>query len=344
MKVIHLQNEDQDRWTSLLISSESSGFMQSWEWSIFKEKEGQRVLRIGILDEEQLVAGCMVYFVKASVGSSPLEIPHGPVIPWSRPGADQYFFAIKDELFNFAKENLAPSARLTPLISSPYPELLSYLPKSPVDIVPSDTLLIDLHSEEDVLSQMKEKGRYNIKKALQNGVIVTSLSDAALLEHPTVIIDFYNLVEVTAVRHSFALEPIGYFDRMIRTLGPHQVLRIYQAHYCGVLVATALVIFYGSVATYFYGGTLPFLTSSMAPYALHWKIIQDAIRSGCKVYDLFGVAPDDQPFHAYAKFGQFKSRFGGRKVKYFGSHDIYFYPQLAKLLANNIIKGEYLCK
>ena len=69
----------------------------------------------------------------------------------------------------------------------------------------------------------------------------------------------------------------------------------------------------------------------MASYAIHWQMMRDARDAGCQEYDFYGVAPEGQPFHPYAKFSKFKARFGGRKVNPAGAQDIFFYSQLAKM-------------
>lgn len=60
--------------------------------------------------------------------------------------------------------------------------------------------------------------------------------------------------------------------------------------------------------------------------------------------DLYGIAPDDQPDHPYARFSQFKTRFGGRKVGLAGARDLYFYPQLARLWARSAATEESACR
>lgn len=324
------------RWDDIVSRSPKSGFMQSSNWGRFKEVEGQTVLRVGIFaDDETLIGGSSIYYVLSSLGASPLEIPHGPVIDWDSPDTGQQFDLLKEYWKNLALEVGSPMVRIAPLITDKPVSIFSNFVRAPIDLIPTPTLIIPIEgNHEDILAQMKEKGRYNIKKALANGVETSSTSEASAID------DFFRIFEITSAKHNFLSEPKAFFSNLISVLGASNMVRIYFARYRGVLLVTAIVIFFSDKATFLYGGSLPFLASSMPGYAMHWKIMCDAKERGCKVYDLYGIAPDDAPFHPYSKFSQFKSRFGGEKVSYIGAHDIYFYPQLAKLLINSIRRGE----
>ncbi|MBF0121586.1 MAG: peptidoglycan bridge formation glycyltransferase FemA/FemB family protein [Desulfobacterales bacterium] len=326
MKITYLSENESNQWDNLVKGNLESGFMQSWEWSKFKEKEGQQVIRLGVMSDESLVAGSIVYYVKSSFAVSPLIIPHGPVLPWksSNDEAQKCFELIYGELQNISQEIESPLIRIEPLLCGPLPAWLSSFIKAPIDLIPTPTLVIDISKScDDILSSMKPKGRYNIGLALKKGVEVFSSDNS------DAVCDFYSLFELTCKRHDFAGEPKKFFINMINST--QKMSRIYFASYHGILISSAIVIFFGDYATFLYGGSIPFLRHLMAPYAMHWHIINDAKAIGCKYYDFFGIAPPNIPYHPYTRFSQFKSRFGGTIVTTIGAHDSYFYPQLAKL-------------
>jgi lipid II:glycine glycyltransferase (peptidoglycan interpeptide bridge formation enzyme) len=72
----------------------------------------------------------------------------------------------------------------------------------------------------------------------------------------------------------------------------------------------------------------------MAPYALQWKVMQDAHAAGCTVYDLFGIPPDDNPNHPMAGLYRFKTGFGGKILHRPGSWDYPFKPLLYTLFSS----------
>ncbi|MCX5785745.1 MAG: peptidoglycan bridge formation glycyltransferase FemA/FemB family protein [Elusimicrobia bacterium] len=337
MRIKPLKKEHSSAWNGLVRSSECAGFMQSWEWSEFKEAEGARVERLGIFDGPSLTAGAIVYRVETSLGVSPLTIPHGPVLPWGdKTKAAACFALLKERLSALSERTGSPVARIEPFICS-QPDFLQGLVRAPLDLVPTPTLMLELgKGDAELLGAMTQKGRYNVRLALRKGVEVISSGVNDLTG------EFHELFELTCHRHGFAGEPVGFFRRLIDALGPAGMARVYLASHMGIKTAAAVAVFFGNRATYLYGGTSPFLRSSMASYAMHWRIIRDARDMGFKFYDLYGIAPGDKPFHPYARFSSFKARFGGAQVRTIGAHDLYFYPQLAKTLVSRIglaVKG-----
>lgn len=327
MELKHLTAGDRGPWDELVDKVPESGFMQSWAWSLFKEEEGQTVLRLGVFEGKTLCAGAIVYYVSSMIGASALELPHGPVLPWQEPAkAARAFSLISRELERIAREVGAPMARIEPFMTGPLPEYIGKVVRAPLDLIPTPTLLVPVNGEDhEILGQMSSKGRYNIKLARKKGVEVSYSTDDEAVE------DFYGLFELTFHRHDFSGEPRSFFQNMLRALRSDRRIRVYFARYKGMLLASAIAVFCGRRATYLYGGNLPFLSSVMASYAIHWQMMKDARDAGCEEYDFYGIAPEGQPFHPYAKFSQFKARFGGRKVSPAGAHDIFFYSQLAKM-------------
>jgi len=338
MKITGLKKEHFKLWNDLVRACQGSGFMQSWEWSEFKEAEGAVVERLGVFDGEKLVAGAMVYRVETSLGVSPLAMPHGPVLPWGDEAlAGKCFSLLKARLEELSARTGSPLARFEPFIFSKPPFLAPAL-RSPLDLVPTPTLMVPLGGDDGaLLGNMTQKGRYNVRLALKKGVEVVSAPDNGLTG------DFHELFELTCCRHGFSGEPLGFFNRLMDALGPAGLARVYLATYKGMPAAAAVAVFFGNRGTYLYGGTSPFLRSSMASYAMHWRMMRDARDLGLPLYDFYGVAPEDQPNHPYAKFSAFKARFGGALVRTIGAQDIYFYPQLARtLVAGMKLKGAHV--
>lgn len=336
MQLIGLDESHRQSWNELVPRTPESGFMQSWEWSLFKQAEGQQILRLGILDDSHdLLGGAIVY---CSGSHAPYLMPQGPVLPWQNEDKAKYCFdLIYHELGRIAEKTHSPIIRIEPLLQE-MPLWMPHAVRAPLDLIPTPTLVIDLGKPEDeLLSAMHPKGRYNIRLAMKKGVEVVCRNDEQAVD------DFYFLFELTYRRHDFFGEPKRFFANMSRFLPSHvsfpisqSAMRMYFAYYQGMLLASAVVIFFGNTATFLYGGSLPFMRSVMAPYLMHWQIMRDAKAAGCRHYDFFGIAPADNPHHAYARFSKFKSQFGGKIVTTAGAHDFYLYPQLAELWINRL--------
>jgi lipid II:glycine glycyltransferase (peptidoglycan interpeptide bridge formation enzyme) len=94
--------------------------------------------------------------------------------------------------------------------------------KANTDILPSNTIFMDLRKKEDrLLSNMKSKTRYNIHLAQRKGVRVRSLG----LESLEI---WYELYRQTALRNNFILHDISYFKIVLSarandTLSPADV-------------------------------------------------------------------------------------------------------------------------
>ena len=56
--------------------------------------------------------------------------------------------------------------------------------------------------------------------------------------------------------------------------------------------------------------------------ALLWRVMRDLKESGYERFNLWGIAPPNQPQHRYAKVTTFKTGFGGEVVEYVPAHDL----------------------
>jgi lipid II:glycine glycyltransferase (peptidoglycan interpeptide bridge formation enzyme) len=98
-------------------------------------------------------------------------------------------------------------------------------------------------------------------------------------------------------------------------------VRLYLARHKGDILAGALVAFFGGYATYLHGASSNYKRNLMAPYALHWMIMQQAKQAGFVYYDLYGINKKLWP-----GVTRFKIGFGGEEVVYPGAYDIVFKP------------------
>lgn len=196
--------------------------------------------------------------------------------------------------------------------------------KSFEEMQPEHTLILNVtQSDEEILAQMKPKGRYNIKIAEKHGVTVKKTRN---------IDDFYKLYEQTAKRQRITYRAKDYFQILLDNLEPKGYAELFVA--CGengMVLASAIISFYKSRATYLFGASSDEMRGAMAPYGLHWQIIAEAKRRSCTEYDFFGIAPDDNPKHPWAGVTSFKKKFGGEEVHLMGSWDLIMRPMEYKI-------------
>lgn len=224
---------------------------------------------------------------------------------------------------------------------------------------PQATIIIDLtQTEEEILAQMKQKGRYNIKIAQKNNVSVheynTSVPTPAgrspieqKISHKDPspqsegLNTFYELLKKTASRDRFHIHPKSHYEKMLKILGPNNA-KLFLAKFNNQTVAAAIVTFYGDTATYYYGASDHDLRHLMAPYLLHFEIMRSAAAHGYKKYDLFGIAPTyaneagtnlnqkihqtHDKNHPWSGVTEFKKKFGGKYIEYHEPREIILRP------------------
>jgi lipid II:glycine glycyltransferase (peptidoglycan interpeptide bridge formation enzyme) len=199
-------------------------------------------------------------------------------------------------------------------------------------IQPRRTLVVDLSGdEEQVLSRMKQKTRYNIRLAAKKGVVV----------HPSMDLDtFYRLMMVTGERDMFGVHSREYYQRAYELFQPRDECIMLAAEYQGEPLSALMAFARGRRAWYFYGASGNAHRERMPTYLLQWTAMQWARARGCLSYDLWGVPDFDESF-LEAHFSErsqglwgvyrFKRGFGGELMRSCGSWDRVYNPALYTL-------------
>lgn len=316
-----LEATDRADWDAFAQTHQASCFMQSWAWADFKQLEGYQTFRYGIFEQEILVGGCIFYFYPRSHTANLLIASGGPLLS---PGFEAAMEILIQQAAQLAKQVGAIALRIEPLISEK-PSHLAKFVRAPADLMPSETLLIDLRpTTAEILAAMKPKGRYNIRLSQRHGV------ETEFTQNSQTIPVLYDIFWETVKRQDFFGEPYGFFINLCQTLFAANMAEIGLARWQGEVLAAILVVYWGDRATYLYGGRSSNHPHVMASYALHWAAMQRAKSQHCRVYDFYGYTRDPQ--HSYAKFSQFKHQFGGTPVTTIGAHDYFFYDRLADTL------------
>ncbi len=188
---------------------------------------------------------------------------------------------------------------------------------------PTDTLELDLtKTDEQLLAEMKRKGRYNIKLATKKGVKFRGILPNEMTDQD--LDDFYNLSNETTSRDGFSGHQKSYYKSFVKSLDKYAVL--FFAEFEGKRIATAISTFCGDKAIYYFGASTSDkqYRNLMAPYGLQWYMINFAKKRGCKTYDFLGIAPENEPNHPYAGISEFKWKFGGYRKTYRPGVEIVF--------------------
>ncbi|HEX2924581.1 MAG TPA: peptidoglycan bridge formation glycyltransferase FemA/FemB family protein, partial [Chloroflexota bacterium] len=251
--------------------------------------------------------------------------PEGPILRWHDDKKSRTGLRL---LVKKARE-MAPSIgamgiRVEPRLPVPGVTAMRDFRRAPVDLVPRETLYLDLtQSPESLMQQMRPKGRYNIGLALRRGVAIREKSSADAVGA------FYRVTAEAAERDQFFVEPFTFFVALAESLCPAGMARFIFAEHEGDLLGAMLLVTFGDRATYLYGGTSNLKRNLMGGYALQWGAILAAQRSGCRSYDFFGYEPFGAPSHLYSGFSRFKRQFGGEAQRFAGARDFFFLDRVA---------------
>lgn len=188
--------------------------------------------------------------------------------------------------------------------------------KSFEEVQPEHRQVISLQPpEQEILNQIKPKGRYNINVAKRSHLTLKKGGQELLN-------DFVHLYEQTANRAGFSGRSLSYFQQLVSVLEEQQAGEVIVVYSGRQPLAAAIICYYGGVASYLYGGSANVKRELMAPYLLHFEAMRCAKERGCHSYDLLAVSPPDLPNHKYAGITHFKTQFGGTRVDLVGSYDL----------------------
>lgn len=207
------------------------------------------------------------------------------------------------------------------------PEIMEQLKlkKTQHHIQPDTTLVLDLSlSVEELLKQMKPKGRYNIKVASKRGIYYKHFNAQSTDIEPQ-LDRFYQLLSTTATRDRFGIHSRQYFSLFLAKLFPHS--RLYLAYHGEQVVAGLIATFYQDESIYYYGASSNQDRETMATYGLQWHVIQEAKAYGAHIYDFLGIAPEHASSqHPWQGVTTFKKKFGGQIVTYPGTYHVVLSP------------------
>ncbi|MDX9779357.1 MAG: peptidoglycan bridge formation glycyltransferase FemA/FemB family protein, partial [Patescibacteria group bacterium] len=182
-------------------------------------------------------------------------------------------------------------------------------------IQPAQTLMLNLaFSEEELLGQMHQKTRYNIRLATKRGVKIEQGGAKDVLA-------FYQLLQLTAQRDSFRVHSLKHYQTLLE-VSPESI-QIYLAKKEGKLLAAGIFSFYGGRATYLHGASANEGREHMAPYLLQWEMIKKAKSKACRFYDFYGIDALKWP-----GVTRFKKGFSGQEISYPGTSLLVLRPCL----------------
>lgn len=275
------------------------------ENSVFKEEL--------VTPETQTIE--FAHFIKELSLQLKKELPANTIL--IRYDPDITFYNTEDrDLFNYGLRTVAFADKIK-------------LKKSKVDIQPPDSTLVDLTcSEDEMLSRMHAKWRYNIRLSEKKGVIVKKYlgNDVNLSEK---LDKFYELTKETNARDGNARHALSYYKDLITSSieeieegKDSPLVSLYIAEHEGEEIASIMTLFSKTESIYLYGASSNKKRNLMPNHLLQWTAMKDAKAYGSSYYDMYGMPPEGKdekhPMHGLYMF---KANFGGQNIHRTGSWD-----------------------
>ena len=257
-------------------------FLQTEMWAEFQRSLGRKVFE---------VEGVKVIRHDLPFGKNYLYVPY----PFSVP-----------DLHNLAMQENSIFVKVEPMQDDIARGLMHRgYQKSQKNIQPHKTVVLDLtRSEDELLSAMHHKTRYNIRVAEKHGIVVRESSEIEI---------FWNLLKKTTERDRFNSHEKEYYQKLLQL--PNTSLWI--AQYQNTSLAASIVLQDRSNAYYLHGASDHSYRHLMAPYALHWEIAKNYKLKTISSYDFWGIDSVRWP-----GVTRFKLGWGGRTVEYPGAFDL----------------------
>lgn len=292
-------------------------FLQAWAWGEFQSHLGRPMWRLGAYDGSRFVGAALVIEHQLILGRSYLYCPRGPLAE-----SAEAWTALVERLRELGQREQVMYVKIDPNILMFDQPPLPRWAVAGTTLQPRRTWIIDtarLPAEE--LAASHQKTRYNIRLAEKRGVTVRWSTEDRDRE------SFLELMAATYKRQEIRLHPLNYYRQEIAALKAAQMMEFGIAEYQGRALTANMVIWHGQTATYLHGGSSDEHKDMMAPHLLQWRTIERAHERGVKEYDLWGIAPADEPNHRWQGVSRFKRGFAGREIEFPASINIVIQPQ-----------------
>lgn len=332
-----------------LMINKNAPFTQAWFFGEWQEAMGRKVRRFKIMKDSGTTGFFQVIKYPLIFSKNFLYIPHAPVLQSFSEGGDQlpreFLKEFHEKLLEIAKEENAVFLKFDPFLprrnfSEGGSDMSKYFKKTPIAhyhssyFQPKFEWILNLEkSEEEILSGMHPKTRYNIGLAKRKGIKIEIISG----NFEKYFDDFYKLLEETTKRDNFNLHPKTYYQNIFSRCGEDKNAFLSVAKYDGKILAINLILLFGNAACFLFGGSSSEHKNLMFSHLAQWEAIKEAKKRRFSIYN-FGGVDNNGNYKALGGVSIFKKRFGGELLEYSDSYDLilkpfwYYLYNLMKLL------------
>ena len=281
-------------------------FLQSTAWEKFQNNLGRRTIR------RQGDGWSYLAVVEHTAGMTRLYCPYGPTVE-SIKALERALLSLRSE----AKTERAAYLRIQPVgVDLNTTTLIGHKLRAVDYSQPEATRLIDLSRPLDEIYADISQSKRSICRNYQNkGLVYSSSYD------PKDIDKLLPLLHEVAVRNQISIHSDNYLRTQANALIPDHA-SLHFMKFEDDIIASALVFEDATTNYYAHAGNTNQHRNLSANTALVGELIRRAKDQGKLFFDLYGVAPTDDPSHPWAGVSRFKESFGGYMVKYNHTYEI----------------------
>ena len=303
------------------IFCENVPFTQAVFYGDWQKNLGRIVKRFLVSSDKEIIAYFQIIKYPLLLGKSYFYIPYGPV---TKDFSDDFFAYIKQELKKIAKTENIVFVRLDFTPPIPNNTLSKFFTKAPfytyhsAYFQPRSEWFLGLEkSENEILMEMHEKTRYSIRLADKKEITAEIITE----DFEKYFEIFYELMLGTAKRNGFSLHKKDYYINIFQNLSKtNSYLSI--AKYGEKILAIDLIIIFGKIANYVFGGSSNEERNRMPTYLAQWKAICRAKQLGCDYYNFGGIATKNKIYKGWDGLTIFKKKFGGKEITHSDFFDV----------------------
>lgn len=311
------QSEVSLNFSHVLDQFPEGNFLQSPEWAKTNRLIGAESETLKLPEN-----GYALAIIRNARRGRYLEISCGPLINWQN---EQVVKQTIEILRETAKKHHAVFVRLRPQLMNT-PENLAILKqnglkKAPMHLAAEHTVIINLkkYSEDELLKNMRRQTRYEVRRAKKLGITIEKSASEAIFHK------FYHVQQETAKIQNFVPPDEKTLLAEHEAFGENaQIYVAYSENH--EPIAYGLIISGETEADYYEAASTPLHKKLPGAYALLWAAIKDAKNAGIPRFNLWGIAPKNQPHHRYAGVTTFKTGFGGEVVEFVPAQDLVISP------------------
>jgi lipid II:glycine glycyltransferase (peptidoglycan interpeptide bridge formation enzyme) len=319
--------EDRQKWNDFVASTSCCSVTQMYEWGELNPRNmnAHAIMHIGVVDDAGNLQAAMVM----TVARAPLirqvyfYVPRGPII--ENPASPAMTV-----LLNFVKvlahKYRAFMLKVEPAVLDDNADWSKALKQcgfqeNPHHMHVRNEWMLDVRPDEKMLlSQMKEKWRYNIRLAGRKGVVVRQGTTREDLDA------YYRIYQVTSERDKFHINQESHYEDVLRLFGKDEHAALLLAEYEGKPIAGIILLVAGPWCYYMYGASSNEYREKMPNYLLQWTGIQWAKAHGCHYYNFRGIPEILEEGQEMYGIYLFKRGFGGGAIHALATHDLPYRP------------------